>query len=565
MLYPDIDIESIGNPGEKVVAEALLEQCPPQWRIIYSKFWLWRDARYNENRYREGEIDFVVIVPGKGMVCIEVKSAKEYRRTSQGVWERFDEAEGRWIAYRKSPWEQAVANKHALVDILRRRLGRNRLGCGYCAAVVFPRCRQQGQLPAGEDDPTLVIDANGLESLSDTLKKSLDGWWEGSGDTSELEAAMLPDESIFCESLAVDVGRRNQKLLKLTGQQARILSGLRDNKAVQILGGAGTGKTVLAMELARRAVTQGQRVLFLCFSRKLASWVSDSAGLRSFLACNFHRLAYQYAKSAKLQWPESPGQEFWSTDVSTLLLEAVDLLGPDARFDTVIVDEAQDFLGEWLIPVRELWNETGQFILFGDENQTVFGGEIIGHREIAQYVLQDNCRNTREIAYACSRVLRDANVAVDLESMADLPRGEVPRWVNGGDLGHRRTATVSQIEQWLGAGLKKSQIAVLSPWADGNCLGIEASDTVVDGMPFTRNLDVWREGSACLFETIRGFKGLEADAVIVTDVPAADEAPGFTLQDAYVGFSRAKQELVAIASSNEAGRQLASWFSPESQ
>jgi len=564
MLYPNVSIESIGNLGERVVAEALLRQCPPQWRIIYSKFWLWRKTRYNASRYREGEIDFVVIIPDKGLVCIEVKSAKEYRRAADGVWQRFDESESRWIPYRKSPWEQAVSNKHALVSILSERLGRNRLPCGYCAAVVFPRCLQHGQLPAGEDDPTLVIDANGLDSLADTLQESLDGWWEGPGDTSQVEAVMLPGEAAFCESLAVDVDRRNRKLVKLTSQQARILSGLRLNKAVQILGGAGTGKTVLAVELAKRAVAQGQRVLFLCYSRKLASWVGDSTGLRSFVASNFHRLAYQYAKSANLLWPQSPSQEFWSSEVSTVLLEAVDLLGRNAKFDTVIVDEAQDFLSEWLIPIRELWNEEGQFILFGDENQAVFGGEIIGHPEIVRYVLQDNCRNTREIARACSRVLLDANVAVDSGSMDSLPVGEAPRWINGGDLSRRRTVTVSQVEEWLAAGLRRSQIAVLSPWTDGNCLGIQAEDMVIGGIPFTRNLEVWRGSSACLFETIKGFKGLEADAVVVTDVPAADDTPGFTLQDAYVGFSRAKQELVAIASSNEAARQLASWFSPES-
>ncbi len=562
MLYPNIDIETLENPGERAVAEALLEQSPPEWRIIYSKFWLWRDVRYNANRYREGEIDFVVIIPGKGVVCIEVKSAKQYQLTQDGVWQRFDESEERWISYLKSPWEQAVSNKHALVDILCSRLRRKQLGCGYCAAVVFPRCHLHGQLPAGEDDPTLVINASGMDTLCDTLRLSLDGWWSGSGDTNAIEAAMCPGEAVFCDSLAVDVDRRNKKFVRLTEQQARILGGLRLNKAVQVLGGAGTGKTLLALELAKEATAQRQRVLYLCFSKKLASWVAGSVGLRSFVASNFHRLAHQYARSSGVAWPESPDDSFWNLDVSITLIEAIERLGSDAKFDTVIIDEAQDFRGEWLIPVRELWNEKGQFILFGDENQKVFGGEIIGHRQITQYVLQDNCRNSREIAQACSRVLRDAKVVIDEASISQLPSGETPRWVNGGDISHRKAVTIAQVKQWMASGLKKNQIAVLSPWAVENCLGVFSNDMVVDGVSFTRNLDIWRGGSACLFETIRGFKGLEADAVIVTDLPTVDETPAFSMQDAYVAFSRAKHELVGIASTNEAARLLARWFAP---
>ena len=84
MLYPSIGLDEIDNPGECIVAEALLAQCPNDWTIIYSKSWLWHDTRYNRNRFKEGEIDFVVIVPNKGFVCLEVKSAKKYQLTGSG-------------------------------------------------------------------------------------------------------------------------------------------------------------------------------------------------------------------------------------------------------------------------------------------------------------------------------------------------------------------------------------------------------------------------------------------------------------------------------------------------
>ncbi|MFC1765867.1 ATP-binding domain-containing protein, partial [Planctomycetota bacterium] len=81
---------------------------------------------------------------------------------------------------------------------------------------------------------------------------------------------------------------------------------------------------------------------------------------------------------------------------------------------------------------------------------------------------------------------------------------------------------------------------------------------VVDGVKFTRNLDIWREGKACFFDTIKGFKGLEADAIILVD--ASMPNPGFTLQDAYVACSRAKHELFIVPTDIKASNRFISWL-----
>ncbi len=59
----------------------------------------------------------------------------------------------------------------------------------------------------------------------------------------------------------------------LTAQQARVLDLLRLQQRVQVLGGAGTGKTWLAVEQARRLAADGLRVALLCYSRGLATWL----------------------------------------------------------------------------------------------------------------------------------------------------------------------------------------------------------------------------------------------------------------------------------------------------
>ena len=65
------------------------------------------------------------------------------------------------------------------------------------------------------------------------------------------------------------------------------------------------------------------------------------------------------------------------------------------------------------------------------------------------------------------------------------------------------------------------------------------------------NLNEWRANMGVLLTTIRSFKGLEADAIIVTDVPDPETTPFFSTSDFYVGCSRAKHMLVILAVSQE--------------
>ena len=102
------------------------------------------------------------------------------------------------------------------------------------------------------------------------------------------------------------------------------------------------------------------------------------------------------------------------------------------------------------------------------------------------------------------------------------------------------------IDKWFGQGkLKPSQIAVLSPFEQSkSCL---ANTDKIGGVNLTSDLEHWRANDAVLFSTIRSFKGLEADAIIVTDAPNPESDAYFTTADFYVGCSRAKHLLVVLA------------------
>jgi hypothetical protein len=128
---------------------------------------------------------------------------------------------------------------------------------------------------------------------------------------------------------------------------------------VEIRGGAGSGKTFLAVEQARRLSAQGQRVALVCYSRGIASYLER-------ITSNWprrHQPAYvgEFHDLGKL-WgaPEGPDEavgsdetvQFWEHDLPLQMTELAGQLEPGHRFDSIVVDEAQDFADAWWDPPR---------------------------------------------------------------------------------------------------------------------------------------------------------------------------------------------------------------------
>lgn len=94
-------------------------------------------------------------------------------------------------------------------------------------------------------------------------------------------------------------------------------------------------------------------------------------------------------------------------------------------------------------------------------------------------------------------------------------------------------------------GLEASQIAILAPQRQMNtCISKLKS---INKLLLSDDLDSWRSGRSILSTTIRAFKGLEADVVLLllTDQPRAESI--FTIPDYYVACSRAKHHLIIFS------------------
>ena len=191
---------------------------------------------------------------------------------------------------------------------------------------------------------------------------------------------------------------------QLTQDQAAMLDKLRAFPRLRVVGGAGTGKTYLALEQARRRAREGDRVALLCYSRGLAAYLGEVTGAwpareRPAYVGLFHDLP--------LRWGAEPGSDddgdYWERRLPLRLAELADAQPEHERFDAVVVDEGQDFGELWWPGVLRCLRdpEHGRLYVFMDDNQRIFPRDGAPPIDLPPVELDENLRSTKQIAQLC--------------------------------------------------------------------------------------------------------------------------------------------------------------------
>jgi hypothetical protein len=165
----------------------------------------------------------------------------------------------------------------------------------------------------------------------------------------------------LAESVAADASLADQALVRLSEEQVRVMHGVLGNPRLQVRGGAGTGKTVLALEAAQTLAARGSHVLVLCYTRFLGQHLRGRTERWSFdtgqaEAWTFHELCERaYALEGRpFDPPAEPAaaQHFWDKVAPEMLLGAC-AAGRIGPWDAIIVDEGQDFVADWWFVIEE--------------------------------------------------------------------------------------------------------------------------------------------------------------------------------------------------------------------
>lgn len=552
-LIPDVSIDEIPLKPERDVARALVDQLPNDVTVYHSYPWLHqeRHERTGETFLSESETDFLVLSPKHGLLALEVKGGDI----------RYESAGRRW--YRqlgpnekdiKDPIVQVSGNLHRLVERVAQEVyRRSTLPFPFGYAVMFPDCRFSGGPPPGAQ-PVIIFSADDLPRMESRVAKALKEWARSKSslpipreELKRVKRAILPEFNLY-PILSRTIEEQEEQFVRLTQAQIELLDFLGANERAAIEGVAGSGKTLVAKAQASRLAGEQKKTLFLCYNKRLAEWIRStlSAEERDFIEVHhFHGLCREFCRRANVPFevPDGDSTAFWSEEAPNLLLDALDVL--DDRFDAVVVDEGQDFRSSWwdaidLINRRE---EEGTLYVFYDPIQNLYvDGRVTIPSLGSPHRLPVNCRNTRSIADTCEMIIDR-----EIRTRPETPVGAKTR-VEVVETGSLAIDTLKGwVKEWVNReGIVASQLAILSPFQKRN--SVLAQSDKIGPLALTEDLEEWRVGKGILFSTIRSFKGLEADIVIMVDVVDPDSITVFTKADFYVASSRAKHLLNIIVS-----------------
>jgi hypothetical protein len=545
-LFPALDPAQIDNPGERRLAQALVEQLPHRVEVFHGFNWL---SRSRQGTLQEGECDFVLLDPERGLLFIEVKGGSLVFDGRE--WIREVGAERRRL--NKDPFAQAQRAMHDLFALVQQRLPRaeEALPCTYGFAVAFPDCRVSGTLPPSIQ-PELILDAARLTNLEASIRRVFAAFCRSAHraltarETESVREALYPKYQLL-PVVWRKVEDQEERLRRLTAEQQRILDILANQPKAAIRGVAGSGKTILALAKAQSLARAGLRTLLLCYNRPLKDWlqaaVPESFG-EGLVIDTYHGLTDDLCRAAGLRLQEMGNpkeQAFWTETAPEALMQACERLGPEHKFDAIVVDEGQDFHDLWWTSLDSVFRDPsnkGCYYVFYDPKQNLYVEHPSLPGELGRpYELHENCRNTVRIAEHCAALVGYENRYRD-----GAPVGDAPDTVRVRTLAEafkeagRRVRLLCMPNQ---GGLQMAQVAVLAPGFTE-----KSWPAHFETIPLTKSFDQWRRKECVLIASWSRFKGLEADAIWIIEVPTKDDA--HLEANRYVARSRAKHLLTII-------------------
>ena len=524
--------DDVKSPAEVKVFGLLRDQLDDDWHVFHSVSWVRRDR---DEGALDGEIDFVLAHPEKGIVVLEVKGGDidcrfgEWSRTVDGQRERM-----------KDPFQQALDHRYAL----QRLVSRPDWLVAHCIAlsdVPVPKLQLAPDAPRD-----LVLDRADILDMAGSVDRVL-AYHRGQGDErggpgrlgiERLRELIVPTVELRVP-MAASFGEEEEQLVWLTEEQAIALRRFWRFPRMALLGCAGSGKTMLAVEHAKRLADAGNDVLFVCFNRALGAHLQRTSAHDRITFQHFHGLCAQVVRKAGMQLdfpgpddPEAEVQAFWRDEMPNLLLDALDTV--DRRWDALVVDEAQDLHEHWLDALRLALRDEDRapIWLFLDDNQRIYEGSLGVPEGFAVYELSTNCRNTQAI-HSELRKLYTGVVEPDVRG----PEGRTPELRLVRD---QASEVAAVLDRLLGPdGAKPEDIVVLSSHGREKSAVYDAlGERFVDDRAKAR-------GRKVLFSSIRAFKGLESPVVVLCEL---EDLPSDSMDaQLYVGMSRARNHCVVIA------------------
>lgn len=504
---------------------------------------------------REGEIDFLIVGP-EGVFVIEVKGGRVQRKN--GVW-LFTDRYGRITRKKESPFTQARSALYSVRNNLTKKFGQGVLQHVFGYGVVFPDIVFDVASP--EWDREIICDSSRLNRPISGYVSDLASYWASRQKKAvKLEPDFIKEIVDFLRKdfeiiypVSLDLNESEEQIIDLTHEQYRALDAMELNSRLIFSGTAGTGKTLLAIEKARRNNAAGIKTLLICYNRLLGSYLEEvikNEKLEFIKADSLHHFFYKCIsdKGLSSELNKYNSQKNFFSDVYPELFTRAWQGEPE--FTELIIDEGQDILTDKYISALDQvfagGFRDGNWTLFIDPEAqknmfSRFDQDVYEKLKSfsASYRLTVNCRNTKPIA-------------MQAEVVTGYPLGQVKKakgvpvrylWYgNSSDQAHQVSETINKL---LVEGVAAENISILSP--------MRYQDSLAGSGKLRINTAVYqlapgkhKNGRSLIgCSTIQAYKGMENSVVILTDIEDISSGDAKTVN--YVGFTRPRSLLIVSA------------------
>jgi hypothetical protein len=556
MLIPD-NIDNFDSVGEKLLyLKFKTDGSTKSFFVLHSLFTNFHLKNIS------GELDFLILAPGHGVFAIEVKHGKVFR--VGGTW-HFENKHGIVTKKNKSPFSQVDGTINSIRTFLLKKLENNKKEHERFSKILFGTgvafTGMNEFVDFGTEGHSWQIFTRSSLNLPigyyiDSLSK---GWHNENKGKYLYDVNLSRPTTEDCKKIVqilrgdfdIDYSEINkindneQLIEEYTREQFSLLDFVNYNERCLIQGFAGTGKTIMALEVAHRNILLKKKVALFCFNNNLGVKLNESlqslSGKKSeyFFAGTLHSFL---AKGTELKYPhdEKDIYNFYNEALPFDFLIRNETIKEDEKYDFLIIDEAQDLITTNYLEVFDSilkgGIKSGNWVFLGDfSNQAIYLNEPIETMDLLNAktnftkfpTLKINCRNTQKIA-------SQNTLLTGIEKAEFTSRSiEGDEIVNKFPVKNKQTECIEEIIEDLRVkGIPLNKISLLSPRRLENTF-------ISDSTKITSWLS-----QGLIFSTIHSFKGLENTFIILFDF---DEISSIESQRLlYIGISRAKQKLYLI-------------------
>lgn len=509
----------------------LAKGLPDGYTVYHSVHWTNIERRHAIY----GEIDFVVVNRAGHLLIIEQKSGI-LEETAEGLAKRYagrtklvPAQMGHTVAGLRSKLSRSLDGEPVVIEHLL-----------YCPDYLV---RSPGTAGLA---PERIVDASRSGSLCAVIQEIL--------PAGEDHAQAARVHRFLCDIIKLEVD-----VSALIGQArnlvTRIAGGLShwarridmEPFRLRVVGTAGSGKTQLALAEYRDAVDRGLRPLYVCFNRPLADHFSSIAPAGG-LACTFHMLCDRLLRESG-RTPDfgQPGA------FERLVADAAALPVPEAlRFDTVIVDEGQDFNEQWRDMVLRHARPGARALWLEDPMQNLYGQPPVALPGWVRLRAASNFRSPRPVVRLLQSILPPG---VDIEAQSPIDAPEV-EFLTYGDTQGLLQAAKQGIRKCYSAGFRQEDVVLLSFRGRENSLLLGYDQLGPHKLrTFTGGYDLlgqpaYTQGDV-LAESVYRFKGQSAPAVVFAEIDF-DSLGEKEVRKLFVGATRATMKLIVVLSERAA-------------